>query len=66
MGTWCEKASIQGRARADTIENLYSQSTSINFSYIGSEKLFAQINCIPTIKTSLESNLLMNGLSRKG
>jgi hypothetical protein len=70
MGAWSDKASIWGRTRIETSGNLNSQSESINtrynFSYVGSGRLFTQVNFLPTIDTSLRSRLSMTTSNKKG
>jgi hypothetical protein len=69
IGAWSYKALIRGRARTKTRGNLSSQSESMsnrsNFSYVGSGRLLAQVNCLPTIVTSLKSKLSMTSLNKK-
>jgi hypothetical protein len=70
MGAWSDNLSIHSRPCTDTIGYLSSQSVSIcmrsSFSYIGSGKLLAHVNCRPTIETSLKSKLSMTTLNKKG
>jgi hypothetical protein len=37
-----------------------------SFSYVVSERLFAQVNCLPTIEISLKSKLSMTALNKNG
>jgi hypothetical protein len=70
IGAWSENPSIRSRARTDTIGNLDSQLASIStlssFSKVGLGRLFAQVNCLPIIVTSLRSKLSITALNRKG
>jgi hypothetical protein len=60
MGAWSDKSSVHSKAHIDIGGNLSSQlsiSTWYNFSYVGSHRLFSQLNYLPIIETSLKSKL---------
>ena len=68
IGAWSDSDSIRSRVCTVTKRYLVSQSVSIStrssFSYVGSGKLFAHVNCLPDMWTSFRSELSITALKR--
>ena len=70
MGAWSYNASIRSRAHTVIIwyfsSHLVSMTTLSSLSYVGIDRLLAQVNCRPDIRASRRSKLSITALKRKG